>query len=239
MSDSILDKEALAAEYVLGTLEAEQRRRVEEQLASDPELARYVAEWSRRLAPLAEGVEPVPPPERVWKRIQTTLGLPPETSDQHVAAVTTLTKKVSFWRWCTAGTGAIAAALIIYIGLVSPPPAVDTRYVAVLNEGSSAARWLVTVDIGERRMTIRPLADVAVSGRSLELWLLPRREAPPRSLGLLDPALPRTVPIAEAVTYTDYADAVLAVSLEPEGGSPTGLPTGPVVYQGPLLTITD
>ncbi len=34
---------------------------------------------------------------------------------------------------------------------------------------------------------------------------------------------------------TPWEGYTLAISLEPIGGSPTGLPTGPVVFQGVLL----
>ena len=68
-----------------------------------------------------------------------------------------------------------------------------------------------------------------------ELWLLPA-DRPPVSLGLLEPAGDNRRPLTPEVERMLQAGAMLAVSLEPPGGSPTGQPTGPVVSTGKLAT---
>ena len=62
MNDELSELEQLAAEYVLGSLGADERRSVEEQMRRDAELARLVQEWTLRLAPIIEAVPPVAPP---------------------------------------------------------------------------------------------------------------------------------------------------------------------------------
>lgn len=93
------------------------------------------------------------------------------------------------------------------------------------------------MDIAKRVLTIRPVADVAPGDQALELWLVASDDAPPRSLGLLNSNASSSLVLPAAWTNTEAAPAVLAISLEPVGGSPTGLPTGPVVYQGSILPL--
>jgi len=60
-------RDAVAAEYGLGTLQGAARRRFERSLKDDPGLRQLVALWQERLAPLDEMIEPVKPPARVWR----------------------------------------------------------------------------------------------------------------------------------------------------------------------------
>ena len=70
----------------------------------------------------------------------------------------------------------------------------------------------------------------------MELWLIPKGEKP-HSLGLIDPNRPLKVEVPKELLDRVNADAILAVSLEPEGGSPTGQPTGPVIANGKLAQL--
>ena len=105
------------------------------------------------------------------------------------------------------------------------------RYVAVLQTDAASPAWVVTVDLAAETLSVRPVEASAPAGHAFELWLVAGGQAP-RSLGLLDPAAGHRLPLPVAALP---ADAVLAVSLEPEMGSPTGQPTGPVVHHGRLL----
>ena len=94
---------------------------------------------------------------------------------------------------------------------------------------------LASFDPTHSRLTLRPVKLPAIAAdKSLELWLLPPAGAAPRPLGLLTPAGLSVV--LEGQDARDIAAAALAVSLEPQGGSPTGLPTGPVLYSGAVLS---
>ena len=85
---------------------------------------------------------------------------------------------------------------------------------------------------GSRTLIIKAIATVDVApDRSLELWALPEGQNP-QPLGLVPATGVGRLTLggpAEAVLANTRA---LAVSLEPAGGSPTGLPTGPVLYTG-------
>ena len=245
MNEELNDTEALAAEYVLGTLEPAERRRVERLLARDAAFTALVDEWIRRLAPLSETVPPETPPPEVWQRIQVALRQRRAALAQprqiRRARPPRLTERLSFWRWCTVGASAVAAVLALYIVAVplAVPPEPQGQYVAVLNRGEAEPAWLVTVDLENQALTIRPVAEVGVAEQSLELWLIAGDQPAPRSLGLLSPEQPVSLVLPAVWQADEPAPAVLAVSLEPLGGSPTGAPTGPVLYQGSLLPVSD
>lgn len=246
MTDHLDDTEALAAEYVLGTLDEAERRRAETLLARDTGFARLVDDWTRRLTPVTDAVPPVEPSPEVWRNIEAAVArehavVTPPQRPTTVSLPIPLLERLGFWRFWAVGASAVAAALALYIGVgqvpVSPSP--ETRFVAVLNEGAATPAWVVTVDLAKEELTIRPVAEVAVADRALELWLVSGAETPPRSLGLLDPLQPASFQVTSVVEEGLPAGTALAVSLEPLGGSPTGLPTGPVVYQGALLPAAD
>jgi len=217
MSDSS-DRDLLAAEYVLGSLEGEERSEAERLLASDADFARSVAAWQRRLTPLAEYVAPVPPPAELWRRVQRSIA--------PVGNVVAFRRRVRFWQASTCVALAIAASLAAFMVLRQPEPA----RVAVLSPmGGGAPVMLATLE--RDALVVRPTGVVSVpSDKDLELWSLPQGETRPKSLGVL-PAAGRTLAASLA------ANTQLLVSLEPKGGSPTGQPTGPVLYGGYLTAV--
>lgn len=244
MNGDLDDREMLAAEYVLGTLAPADRARAEAERDRDPAFARLIDDWSAKLSPVAEAVGDVAPPPNAWTSIETALAgrLRSDAAGdtQPISVRPPLLQRLSFWRWSTAGALAVAACLALYIGGVQRlEPEPETRYVAVLNAGDARPAWVLTVDTRGRTLTIRPVADVAAPDKALELWMIRDADTPPRSLGLLDPTQPLALPIQAAVDDGRLQVAAFAVSLEPAGGSPTGLPTGPVLYQGDVYPIEE
>jgi anti-sigma-K factor RskA len=75
------------------------------------------------------------------------------------------------------------------------------------------------------------------AGTAWELWMIPAAGANPVSLGLINTHETQTVVVPPALRSVANSALALAMSVEPEGGSPTGLPTGPVLYQGPCLRL--
>jgi len=117
----------------------------------------------------------------------------------------------------------------------SPKPA---QYVAVLQRDAASPAFLLTFDLDKRTLTVRTVRAERQPGKNYELWLVSDRFNSPRSLGLIsDEEFTQRSQLAnyDAVTINR---ATYAVSLEPEGGSPTGAPTGPVLYSGKLLQVT-
>ena len=215
-------RERLAAEYALGTLRGRARERLRRWLRDDAELAREVAAWEGRLAPMAEAIPPVAPPPRLWQGIENRLE--------------NARKPFSFWKTLGLIASGAAAALLAVAVLLPPQRAgISPSYIAVLSDPKTNHPVLVaTAERGEMVLRVNTLDPaIHVAGRSLELWALPRG-AQPRSLGLVSDqkAMLRLAAVADQA----LGDVpTLAVSLEPQGGSPTGQPTGPVLYTGPCV----
>lgn len=218
MSDDT-DRDLLAAEYVLGVLEGEERDAAIRLLADDPAFAHAVEAWQQRLTPLASHAAPVTPPADLWQRIAVHI----ETT----ATIVPLHRRVRFWQATTAGALAIAASLAAFMVLHQPVP----PRVAVLSPlDGGAAPVLMAIAEQNGTLVVRPTAQISVpADKDLELWQLPRGATRPQSLGVL-PASGKTLDVALA------QNTQLLVSLEPKGGSPTGQPTGPVLYGGLLVT---
>jgi anti-sigma-K factor RskA len=220
MSDQ-QDHDLLAAEYVLGSLEGEERGEAARLLATDPAFAHSVAAWQRRLTPLTAHVSPVSPPVDVWGRIEASIG------PAAAAEIVPFRRRVRFWQATTAGALAIAASLAAFMVLRQP----EQARVAVLAPLAGGPPVLMATAERTGELVVRPTAAITVpSDKDLELWALSQGETRPRSLGVL-PASGRQL-AAQLAPNTQ-----LLVSLEPKGGSPTGQPTGQVLYGGWLTTI--
>jgi Uncharacterized protein conserved in bacteria len=224
------------AEYVLGVLDAEARAVVEREIRDVPQAAAAVARWQRYLLSLSEDIEPVAPGDHVWTRLQSDLGLGHAT----VAAAPArrgLWDSLPLWRWLALGAGAVAAACVVLVFTVprQAPPAAGASYlVARIAQDDGVTGWTATMDRAHARMVIVPAAPAAIArGRSPELWLIPHG-GKPMPLGVIARDRPTSVPLdPDQLAHLD-AQALLAVSIEPPAGSPTGQPTGPVVAKGVL-----
>jgi len=221
--------DALAAEYVLGTLRGAARRRFEALMREDPVVERAVRRWEERLLPLAEEIAPVSPPERVWN------GVLARVRASGSARRPSLWASIGLWRGLAlVGLAAVVALAVV---LLRPVEAPQEALVAVLAGPDAKPVLVASADRKGRYLTIKPLAPLAVAAdRTLQLWALPQT-GNPRSLGLLGTGgiagvlhIPLPGPADQSLQYVP----ALAISLEPQGGSPTGLPTGPVVYSGPV-----
>jgi len=223
----------LAAEYVLGTMSAHARRRFEINLKENPALRRAVAEWEKRLTPLALALPEIEPPSRVWQAIESRIRPGRQATRPGVW------ESLSFWRFSSIASGLVALALLILVAVPGPdtPPADDTRMVVVMND-LKTRNPAMTVSWepgkpGKRVMRIRVIghADMA-PGTAWELWMLPGEDQKPVSLGLITTHDAQTVVVPEPLAAKLDQAQGLAMSVEPAGGSPTGLPTGPVLYAG-------
>jgi anti-sigma-K factor RskA len=220
-----------AAEYVLGVLAPEQRRAAERRLGRDAIFARQVAYWETRLGGLADAVPEVAPPGDGWARIEAALARATRSAEPRVS----VWHSVAFWRSLALGTSALAAACLaalIYVG-TAPVPA---PLLARLDAESGQAGFVAAVSQGGATLTIVPASLLAAEQQAMELWLIPPGEKP-HSLGLIDPDKPVTIKVPQDLLSRVNDEAVLAVSLEPPGGSPTGQPTGPVIANGKLAAL--
>jgi anti-sigma-K factor RskA len=217
------ERDGLAAEYVLGTLEAREAAAVAAALPADPALAEAVARWEARLAPLATLAPPEAPPPGLWARIEAALDPRPATPWWR--------RLLDPWKLGAIGATAVAASLAAFMVL---RPAPEPRLMTVLLTDREQPAWLVEADSAGIRLAslnTRP----APSGRVLELWALPQGATAPTSLGLI-PADGRIT--VRPATITPQAGMLIEITLEPPGGSPIGRPTGPIQFIGRLAPAT-
>ena len=221
----------LAAEYVLGTLKGGARRRFERLLREDAALRRTVEEWQDRLMPMAEFSVAAQPRRQVWQAIERRLNL----ARSHAGWRFWRSESLAFWRTLSALSLALALLLVgVNNSSLVERPRID--YFATLTDDKARTALLLTGDSQRQVLTVRlvdqsPVAD----DKTLQLWAVPRQGIP-RSLGVL----PGQGIIELALTQAALGDdvAMLAVSLEPRGGSPSpDGPTGPILYKGNWVRI--
>ncbi len=212
------DPDLLAAEYALGVLGEADHEAARARAAADPGFARSVEAWDRRLSPLSRLVPDTAPPADLWERIAASTG------SAKVVALPIPRRTVHFWQAGTAAALAIAAGLAAFI-IVRPPP---QQAVAILMPANAPAA-LLAYAMPNGHLMVRPSGALAhtPAGRDMELWALPEGATQPHSMGVL-PATGRDM------GGMPPPGTRILVSLEPVGGSPTGQPTGPVVYSGML-----
>lgn len=209
----------LAAEYVLGTLRHRARRRFETWMAEEPTVQRQVDFWQRKLSPMLHATTPVQPPPRVWQAIeQRVQGRPQGT-------------QAGWWRWL--GVAGLACSLMLAVWVVHlQQQAVVPAYIAVLNNSEQQPGYVVALDARGHELQLSALRPTALNAsQDLELWVIPPTGAPV-SLGVLARNGPARVPLLPAQERLLQQAQALAISLEPRGGSPTGAPTGPVLWSG-------
>jgi anti-sigma-K factor RskA len=324
MYDENLD--ALAAEYVLGTLAADERAHADALLLIDTGFVEIVHQWERRLGELNVMVEAVEPPLEIWDKIRLEVSalarseevrlVPAETGPQPAktetparteglgseespllaalastlmqpeaegqpeqkpsvetpvrpslpiaapklernAEVFYLAHRVQRWRFMALVTGALAAMLALFI-MVSqvepslippggfripqlfaqapaPAPVQGNQLVAVLQQDPTTPAFLMTVDAASRTLTVRRMTAEAGAGHSYELWLTPPGSPKPLALGVVGGAEFTQRPLSSDFDLETMRAATYAVSFEPAGGSPTGAPTGPILFSGKLV----
>lgn len=227
--------EWLAAEYALGVLGSEDRARAQARMARDPAFAHLVEAWQNRLTPMAANLAEIQPPAALWERIAAAV---PDLAADRRTLRPSLWQSLTFWRGLTAASTALAVAclaMLIYIGsylgtINAPAPLMASI------DGGGHRHFVATIDPARGSVAVLPAAFAPDATRVPELWLIPA-DGKPRALGLLSAAQTVTLKIPPALVPHAAAGAVLAVSLEPQGGSPTGQPTGPVVASGKLTLL--
>jgi len=282
------DHIALAAEYALGTLDADERARVETMMSVDKDFTAMVAAWEFRLGVLNQMVGSIEPSPEVWDRIKTAIGVsepqaplvfpeapppaPPVAPDivaPEILAPTPavdhdtvirLSRQSRRWRSIATFTTAIAAALValIAVGVYQPgllpdairpkprtqvvevktpptPAPPSAQYVAVLQKDGGSPAFILTVDAATRNFTVRRVGAQPEPGKSYELWIVSDKLQRPRSLGVIGGNEFTTRPVLSGYDPEVVNQATYAVTVEPPGGSPTGVATGPIVFTGKLV----
>jgi anti-sigma-K factor RskA len=277
------DRDGFAAEYVLGTLDAEERAQADALMLVDQDFAAKVREWERRLGELNVLVAPIEPSAPVWDRIKAGLAdagqsghlhlpevaAPAMRQDAPSAEIIHMTHRMQRWRGANIITGMIAACLIGIVlvreyrpGVLPPElrpnrpvvvvekpvevvrevvrevPAVQpAQFVAVFQKDERSPEFVLTVDIEKRTLMVRTVAAPRMPDRDYQIWIQPRPDMPPESLGLVSADEFTVRPTPASYDPVVMSTAMYGISLEPAGGSPTGRPTSPAMH-AKLLQVT-
>lgn len=236
---------SLAADYVMGLLEPAEQAEADVRIKSDAAFATLVEAWRVRLADFDSSAEPVTPSSSLWQRISET------TKKDRIASLpgaraaisgATLWDNIRFWRITgLAGTFAAVTFAIVAIGALTASS--DLRrdlvtlaqrkpiYVAVLVNDTTKEVGAVVNTFANGRVELIPLRNIEVpAGRALQIWTLWDRAVGPKSIGLTDES--RTIQLnLDSLPHT-VSDQLFEITLEPEGGSTIGRPTGPILFKG-------
>jgi anti-sigma-K factor RskA len=208
--------ESVAGAYVLGTLPLRARRRFEKLLREDVNARRAWLQWEERLSGLGEPAAPVRPAAGTLQAILVRIGA---GGARHGVVAR---------RW------AVAAALLLVVVaalFMVRPPGSTPVYTAQVRGESGAALWEISAPGSAQRLDVRALRDAAVpDGRDYELWALLPGGAAPVSLGVVPRSGQARRVLSGEQRAALLAASQLALSDEPVGGSPTGAPTGAVLF---------
>ena len=224
---SVPDDDLLAAEFVLGVLTGTDRAAALRLFERDAKFAAMVAAWEQRLTPWAGEIAEVAAPPQVWDRIAAAL-------PARASASAGWWQSLAFWRGLSLATGALAAACIGALVYLGNAPQKAPLVAAI--DGGGRHHFVATIDTARGSIAVQPAAYSVDATREPELWLIPA-DGLPRPLGMLRADRAVTIAIPADLLAHAVSNAVLAVSLEPPGGSPTGQPTGPVIATGKLTSL--
>jgi anti-sigma-K factor RskA len=225
------DNDLLAAEYVLGLLPAEDRAKFAARLASSRTLQASVRKWEEHFKDFADEVQPVAPPADVARKL-----------DARLFPIAAQTQSTGFWSSLYFWRGLAMTSLAGLIALSSfnlrdpvVTPEAGTELVAQVTGETNSVTLAAYYDEAAGELRLNRIAGNPAANRSFELWLIAGQDAPV-SLGVVPSANPARISVPENLR-AKFKDGVLAVSDEPQGGSPTGAPTGAVLATGKLTVI--
>jgi anti-sigma-K factor RskA len=220
------DIDGIAAEYVLGTLSRDERAGVAAMRATRHDLDHAITAWGKRLAALNEDTPDAIPSPELFTKIQQLIASQSQSPDRP----SPLDRQLRLWRTLALAASLAFCVVTSFMVYRNAQPSASPHLVAVLQQDGAAPAFLATLDQKTGVLNIRALAASSPPDKSYELWLVAEGAAP-RSLGVLPPHEDKDLPLS-GLDPAIVQHATLAISLEPPGGSPTGVATGPVVFIG-------
>lgn len=219
--------DALAAEYVLGTLSGRARRRFERWRSKEWHVERRVQAWEERLSGLALRLSPMRPSPHVWSQIEKRIG----ANSAGTKTATPPPQRAARWQAIAASVALLAVMVggfFMYRSMVGP----ELQPLATLTaQNATEPSWNLSADTDLKHLRARAGAGAtAQAGKSYELWALPDNGSAPVSLGLMPVVGEIDRELTDAQRAALRGSSKVAVSLEPQGGSTTGAPTGPVLF---------
>jgi anti-sigma-K factor RskA len=219
--------DALAAEYVLGTLDGRARRRFERWRSQEWHVERRVQAWEERLSGLALRLQPMRPSPEVWDQIEKRIA---SSASAHAKALPAK-RRVARWQALAASIAllAVLAGGFFMYRSTSGPELHDLATLTAQNAPQPA--WRLAADDDLRHL--RAIAGGGVMpqpGKSFELWALPDNGGAPVSLGVIPAVGEIDRELTDAQRAALQGASKVAVTLEAEGGSATGAPTLPILF---------
>ena len=216
----------LAGEYALGLLRGPARRRFERLMMESTELAAQVTAWEEHLCAWALALKPVDPPGYLEWRLLGRLRTESRPRGERL--------RNTFWRsWAVAAT--IVLAVVIVTEKTTPPAQQKAAEFALMSDAKGTPLWLISVHPEAKRVDMKVVTPNPVpAGKSYELWMIPEG-GKPVAMGLMNQTGEASETVSTELLKRLSGAKALAISLEPQGGSPTGQPTGPVLWVAPLV----
>ncbi|KGF65977.1 RNA polymerase subunit sigma-70 [Pseudomonas lutea] len=233
--DGMNDLDALASEYVLGTLEPGQRRDVQNRLAMDPDLRAAVDAWEERLLALTELAEPQTPSPTLWGRIERSLNHQDLRASRPAPTAQSWWNLLPLWRGL-AGAGLVASLLLGMLLLNRPATEAPTTYLVVLvAPQNQAPGWVIQAN-NPTQIQLIPLSVSQVpADKALQFWTKADGWQGPVSLGMVEPGHTLSVPLDKLPPL--QPNQLFELTLENPNGSPTGKPTGPIQFIGRAVKV--
>jgi anti-sigma-K factor RskA len=242
------DTDLLVGEYVLGTLEFDERRKLEEIAEREPTVAAAVLVWERRLAPLHELIVPVKPPAEIWNVIAERLDdteqeererdpgffeVYRELMRSHRAdSAMRLVARLRRWRSIAVLSISLSAVAIGYLTskLIEPQMEEKPPLISVLKSDALTPPFVVAVDPAAGTLTVRSAPGNTATDRAYAFWLL-RGDGEPVALGRLRSTGTLKPPAFATIDRVELRKSALAASIE-QNDAPEDKPTGPFIYRG-------
>ncbi|MBB6486519.1 anti-sigma factor domain-containing protein [Rhizobium lusitanum] len=220
--------EVLAGEYVLGVLSLEDRQKVERRMRSDRQFAAIVSRWEQNLSEFNEEYESATPAKAVFPKIEKRIF-------GEAALGAHLWKSLVLWRSVAFGSLFLAAGVLVFAitNEAGPRPVQGKQLTASLSGQNSSVNLLANYDVANGRLKVTPVAAGKPDEKSLELWLI-RGSDPAEALGILPQTGEGEISLPPELHSKLTEGAIIAISVEPFGGSPTGKPTGNVIASGTI-----
>lgn len=230
-NDAQDELDALAAEYVLGTLAAGLRTEVEHRLPHDAALREAVDAWEERLQPLTELTSPHAPCAALWPRIEHSV------DELHTRPASV--PSTPWWDWLGLWRGLAAAGLAatlvlgtLLLGRDAPAP---SYLVVLVAPQDKSPGWVIQAS-DQQTIQLIPLGVAEVpEDKALQFWTKGADWQGPVSLGLVKPGQTLKVPLDRLPPLEP--DQLFELTLEGRSGSSTGKPTGPIQFIGRAVKV--
>lgn len=233
MNESDAELQSLAGEYVLGTLSAARRREVERRLPADLRLRQEVDAWEQRLHPLTNLAEPQQPGSGLWPRIERSLFLPAAVKKS--GGWRAWWESLNFWRWTSAAGIACSALLMVLVVNEMASPRTTKFMVVLVAPQDKSPGWIVQTNSREQLDLIPLTSNPPPEQKAFQFWTKGDGWKGPVSLGIVKAGQSQRIGLSQLPAL--QADQLFEITLEPSTGSPTGKPTGPILYIGRAVKV--